>query len=85
MVFVADLVYRIFQFLSLVVVVQVVLSYFMSPFHPVRSFIDRLVIPFLRPIQRFVPPVSGLDFSPFVLIILLQLVGSILRGIILSF
>ena len=84
MIFLAQLIYRIFQLLSLVVVIQVVLSYFMSPFDPIRRTIDRFVLPFLRPIQRFVPPIQGLDLSPVILIILLQIFGAILRGIILS-
>ena len=36
------------RLLSLVVIIQVILTYFMSPFHPVRQFIDRLVEPMLR-------------------------------------
>jgi YggT family protein len=84
MAILAEIVNRLFQLLSLLVVVQVMLSYFMSPYHKVRLFIDRLVVPMYRPIQRFVPPVQGLDFSPFILIILLQLLGGLLRGIILS-
>ncbi len=81
----AELVYRFFQLLSLAVVVQVVLSYFMSPYEPIRRYIDRFVEPMLRPIRRFVPLVNGLDFSPMVLIFVLQLAGMLLRGIILSF
>lgn len=70
------------QIISLLVIVHVVLSYFMSPFHPIRQLIDRLVEPMLSPIRRIVPPVGMLDLSPLILLILVQVLGQLL-GIIL--
>jgi YggT family protein len=70
------------QLFTIIVIVQVFLSYFMSPFHPVRQTIDQLVNPFLHPIQRIIPPVGGLDFSPVVLIILVQVIGSLLSNLL---
>jgi YggT family protein len=70
------------QIISLLVIVYVVLSYFMSPFHPVRQLIDRLVEPMLSPIRRIVPSVGMVDLSPLILLILVQVLGQLL-GIIL--
>ena len=56
-----------------VVIVQAILSW-TSPYHPVRPFFDALVRPFLRPFQRFIPLIGGVDLSPFVLLIVLQVV-----------
>jgi YggT family protein len=53
----------------------------MNPFNPVRAFLDKLVEPLLGPIRRIVPPIGGLDFSPLVLIILLQVVESLVRNL----
>lgn len=64
--------------LILFVVVDAVLHYFTSPFHPARAFLDRLILPMLRPIRRVLPPLGGLDFSPVVLIILIQVVAQAL-------
>ena len=64
--------------LILLVFVSVILSYFMDPYHPVRRGVDRIVEPMLSPIRRIVPLVGMLDFSPLVLIILIQLVSSLL-------
>jgi YggT family protein len=47
--------------------------------------IDRLVAPLLAPIRRVVPPVGMVDFSPVILIILLQLVDILLSRFLLSF
>lgn len=66
------------QFLVLLVIVKVILSYFMDPYHPVRQTIDRLVEPFLAPIRRIVPLVGMFDFSPLILIILVQILSSVL-------
>jgi YggT family protein len=56
-----------------VVVVQAILSW-TSPYHPLRPFFDALVRPFIKPLRRIIPLVGGVDLSPFVLLILLQVV-----------
>lgn len=56
-----------------VVFIQVVLSW-ISPFHPIRPFFDALSRPFLKPFQRMVPPIGGVDLSPMILLIVLQVV-----------
>jgi YggT family protein len=71
---------RLIQFVTILVIVQVVLSYFMSPFHPARQFVDRIVEPMLRPIRRLLPQTGSLDFSPVVLVILLQVVDLLIKN-----
>ena len=66
------------QILVILVIVSVLLSYFMDPYHPVRRGVDNIVQPMLEPIRRVVPLVGMLDFSPLILILLLQLVGRFL-------
>ncbi len=77
-----SLIQWVVQLFTIIIIVHVFLSYFMSPFHPVRQTVDQIVGPFLRPIQRIIPPVGGLDFSPLVLIILFQVIGSILSNLL---
>jgi YggT family protein len=64
----------------LIVFVSVLLSYVMDPYHPVRQGVDNLVRPLLDPIRRIVPPVGMLDFSPFVLIVLIQVISKLLTN-----
>lgn len=85
MVVVVQVIHFVIRILMLLVIVQAVLSYFMSPYDPIRQRIDRLVAPLLAPIRRVVPPVGMVDFSPVVLIILLQLVDILLSRLLLSF
>lgn len=66
------------QLLVLLVIVSVILSYFMDPYHPVRRSIDSVVDPMLAPIRRLVPLIGMLDFSPLILIILIQVVANLI-------
>jgi len=65
-----DLAFNVFIF-SLII--QAVLSW-VNPGHynPVSSLLNRLNEPLLRPVHRVIPPFSGLDLSPLVVILLLQ-------------
>jgi YggT family protein len=72
------IIHWIIQLFILAVIAQAILSYFADPYHPVRRTIDQIVSPFLNPIRRVIPPLGNLDFSPLVLIILLQVLDSIL-------
>ena len=54
-------------------ILQAVLSW-VAPYSPVMPVVNGLTRPLLRPFQRWVPPIGGVDLSPLVLIIVLQLV-----------
>jgi len=63
-----------------IVIASILLSYFVDPYHPVRQGVDNLVRPLLDPLRRVVPPVGMIDFSPLVLIILIQVVSRLLTS-----
>jgi len=65
------------------VIIHVVLGYFLSPYHPAREFTSRLFEPLLEPIRRLLPQTGMLDFSPLVLIILVQLIEMLIRSALL--
>lgn len=69
--------------LFLLVLAKVLLSYFMDPFHPIRRTIDQIVDPLLDPIRRTLPTYGGIDFSPIILMILIEIVFSILRYLLI--
>ncbi|KAF0107929.1 MAG: hypothetical protein FD146_1227 [Anaerolineaceae bacterium] len=66
----------------LLVIVASLLTYFLSPYHPLRRTLDRIVNPMLAPIRRIVPPVGMFDLSPLVLIILVEVVSYALRSLL---
>ncbi len=79
-----DIVGLVFTILSIVVLADVIVAWILDPYHPVRSFLDSIVQPMLDPIRRILPPVSGIDFSPFVLLIVLRIVHSLVLRILVS-
>ena len=55
------------------IIIQAVLSW-VNPHHPVAPFFHALTRPFLKPFQRAVPPIGGVDITPVLVLIALQLV-----------
>lgn len=68
--------------LILIVFLDSILSFFLPPTNPLRNTLDRIVHPMLAPIQRVVPPLGGLDLSPLILIILIEIVSYALIRIV---
>jgi YggT family protein len=71
------------QVLTFIVFAYVLLSYFLDPYHPIRAFLGRMVEPLLAPIRRVMPLVGMFDFSPVILLILVQLISGILVNLLL--
>ena len=55
------------------IIIGAVLSWVASH-HPVAPFFDALTRPFLRPVQRVVPPIGGVDITPVLVLIAFQLI-----------
>jgi YggT family protein len=66
-----DLVRYSLHILVFALVVQVVLSW-TSPYSPLAPLFQAITRPFLAPIRRFVPLLGGVDISPLVLLVVLQ-------------
>jgi YggT family protein len=70
------------QVIYILVLIKIVLSYFMDPYHPIRQSIDRLIDPLLKPIQQVLPVMGGFDFSPLVLILIVEVLSRVLLSIL---
>lgn len=70
--------------LTLIILADVILSFFLNPFHPLRQTLDAIVEPLLAPIRQIMPQTGMLDFSPLILLILIQLIESILVQILIG-
>ena len=70
------------QTIFLVVLVKVILSYFMDPYHPFRQSVDRLVDPLLKPIRQIIPTVGRFDLSPIILIILVEIIAMVIKSLV---
>jgi YggT family protein len=55
------------------VLLQALLSW-VNPYHPVAPFFDALTRPFLKPFQKAIPPIGGVDITPVLVLIACQLI-----------
>ena len=69
------------RILMMVVLADVIVSYFLDPYHSIRRFLDNLVQPMLEPIRRILPSTGMIDLSPLVLLILLEVIGRVVMEI----
>ena len=68
--------------LELLVIISVILSYVMDPYHPVRRRVDAIVDPMLMPIRRVVPLIGMLDISPIILIVLIRIISNLIINLL---
>jgi len=85
-----DIAHYLLTIATWVIIIQVVLSWLFAfnvlntSSGGVRAFaiaIDRLTAPLYRPIRRMLPDFGGIDFSPLVVLILIQILQKLLTGI----
>jgi YggT family protein len=84
---VADLLLRVAMY---VIIAQAILSWLLAfnvlntTSHAVRSIalgLDRLTSPLYRPIRALLPDFGGIDFSPMVVLLLIQIARMLLDGV----
>jgi YggT family protein len=84
-----DIVLFLLRLLSIVVIVQVVLSWLVAfnvvnlhqPFvRGLYTALDRMTEPAYRPIRKILPDFGGIDFSPLVLLLLIQVISMLVGG-----
>lgn len=69
---------RLFLYLIFGIVIIMAIMSWVNPYAPMAPVVNALARPFLAPFQRFIPPLGGVDLSPIVLIIVLQLLLALL-------
>lgn len=79
-----EIVGYVFTFLWIVVLADVIVSWVLDPLHPVRSFLDSIVQPMLAPIRRLIPSINGIDLSPLLLLIVLNIAQRLIVGLLVS-
>ena len=82
------------QVLSWIIIVQVIISWLFAfnvlntSSGGVRAFVialDRITAPLYRPIRRIMPDFGGIDFSPVVILILIQVIKKLLAGVVAQY
>lgn len=71
----------IIQLYSFVILGRVLMSWVqVDPDSPLARTLIDLTEPVLGPIRNLLPPTAGLDFSPIIAIVLLQIIGRMLAS-----
>ncbi|MCU0833871.1 MAG: YggT family protein [Chromatiaceae bacterium] len=74
-----QLVVLLINILLFAVLIRVILSWMNpDPYHPAARLLDALTAPLLRPAQRLLPPIGGLDLSPILVMIALVVLEMLL-------
>jgi YggT family protein len=88
-----DIVNLLLTVVTWIIIIQVVLSWLFAfnvlntSSNGVRQFavaIDRITAPLYRPIRRILPDFGGIDFSPLVILILIQVLRKVLQGVLIQ-
>lgn len=66
----------------LIIFLSAVLSFFLPPYNKVREIVDSLVQPLLAPLKKVIPPIGMIDITPIVLMLILQVGGSLLVNLL---
>jgi len=81
--FVIELISLLSRGLTLIIFADIIVSYFLSTYHPIRKALDSIVQPMLAPIRRIMPPSGMFDFSPLVLMFVIWLVERLLISLLI--
>jgi YggT family protein len=66
----------IFWAYGLIIIGRVILSYLpnVSPYNPVARFLHQATEPVLAPVRQMLPPMQGIDLSPLIVLVVLQII-----------
>lgn len=70
------------------IIIEVILALLSTPhnaYNPIQPLVQRMNQPLLTPLRRMIPPMAGLDFSPFVAILILQILAMLARPLLLNY
>ncbi|MEO8401289.1 MAG: YggT family protein [Gammaproteobacteria bacterium] len=55
------------------ILLRAILSWFQPGFSPAGQLLEQISSPIMRPLQRMIPPINGIDITPIPALIILQL------------
>lgn len=77
------LLYGILGIYSLLIVMRIIFSWFMSFMNPLMRFLMRVTDPVLVPFRKLMPPVMMFDISPIIVLFILGFLQTAVAGVLL--
>ena len=75
----------LFKILKIILVIRIILSWFPHDrFNPLINIIYQLSDPILEPFRQLIRPMNGIDFSPIILLFLLNLLQNFIIRFLLN-
>ncbi|MBI5930178.1 MAG: YggT family protein [Chloroflexi bacterium] len=83
----ADLIDMLTLIFTIIIFARIMVSWMvgfgrLSPYSPLAKTIIEITEPILAPVRNLLPPAAGFDFSPMIVIIGIQILGTILKQIL---
>ena len=78
------LVELIITLITVLLILNVLASFVLDPWHPARRFLNQLAEPVLRPFRGLLPPVGMFDFTIMLALIVIQILGQLVILLIRS-
>lgn len=78
----ANVIHLLILLLTLVIFGYILSTWVFPPYHQFRLMMSSLVEPFLNPIRKIIPSAGMIDFSAFILLILLQVLDQIVTSML---
>ena len=76
-----DVLATLLSLLSLAILIRALLSWVApDPRNPIVQALDAITEPILQPLRQVMPRAGGIDFTPMVAIILLQVIAALVRN-----
>lgn len=91
---IVDIIKLLLSVVTWIIIGQVILSWLLAfnvlnrTSGGVRGFVaalDRITAPLYRPIRRLLPDFGGIDFSPLVILLLIQVIKKLLDGVVAQY
>jgi YggT family protein len=88
---VLSLINLLFRILSILILVDVLGSWVLAArvqlpdaIYNILALIHRIISPIMEPIRRVIPPLGGLDMSPIIALVALQVIQQLLASVLMG-
>lgn len=85
MEFLVTFIRLLFMAINIAILARILLTWIpIDPFHPIVRILNQITEPILGPARRIIPPIGGIDFSPIIVLFLLNIVERLLLNFLVS-